>query len=296
MLLRTIGARRVGGFDERTALTMRSGQLAACAEAVRRLVRCLWRVPAVLSALAVVALVVPVLPARGGLRHGAVRSFCRVLAGILGLRVTSTGAPVSGPCLISANHVSWLDICLIAGTRHCNFVAKSEVRGWPLFGGLAARLDTCFIHRGNKFACYRSLPVLQAHLRDGPVVIFPEGTTTLGASVGPWHPMLFEAAIREAVPMQPVSLVYRSRDGGASRAAAYIDDDSLVGSLLRIMCEPRIDVFVDWHAPVHAGHRSVASRTCRAASAAGIRRRLRPADGVMTQANSPTVHRSVTAA
>lgn len=223
------------------------------------MLRCAWRLPLIILALLTVALAMPLLTPWPRARRRAVECFCTSLCAILGLRIDVRGRPGAGPRLILANHVSWLDVCLLF-RGDCpgfapSFVAKSEVRGWPLIGGLAGLLRTCFIERGNAFACYRSLPDVQARIRSGPLVIFPEGTTTLGDDVAPFRAMLLEAAVREGVTVQPVLIAYRDQGGTASRAAAFIDDDSLVGSIGRLMREQSTRVTVHWLPELPAGDR-----------------------------------------
>lgn len=217
---------------------------------LREALRCLWRLPLVVLALLSVALMMPLLAPWPELRRRAVECFCAALCAILGLRIDVRGRPDPGARLILANHVSWLDVCvLFRGDTPGfapSFVAKSEVRRWPLIGALAGLLRTCFIERGNAFACYRSLPEVQARIRSGPLVIFPEGTTTLGDDVAPFRTMLLEAAVREGIPVQPVLIAYRDRRGTASRAAAFIGDDSLLGSIGRLMRERSTRVTVHW--------------------------------------------------
>ncbi|MEE4382996.1 MAG: lysophospholipid acyltransferase family protein [Pseudomonadales bacterium] len=221
--------------------------------------RVLWRVPAALAAMLALAVGVPLLTRAPGLQRRLVHRVCRILCAVLGLRIERRGAPSPGPALLAANHVSWLDTIVLVALADADgwpaFVAKAEVAGWPVIGPVGRRLGMCFIDRRNRFACYRSLPGIQAQLRRGPVAIFPEGTTTIGDAVAPLYPMLFETAVREGVPVQPVTLAYRTADGCPSRAAAFIGDDTLLESLGRVLLQREIRTVVHWGAPFHAEDR-----------------------------------------
>lgn len=259
---------------------------------LRRLLRRAWRLPTIVVAVVVMATGVTLAPT-ARIRHRTIHVFSRVVLSTLGLRLHVTGRPSGERRLVASNHVSWLDVCVLITQERLGFVAKSEVRDWPLIGGLTARLDTAFIDRGNAFACYRTLPDLQRRLRTAGMVIFPEGTTTLGDGVSHYHGMLFETAVRERLPVQPVTVRYLGVDGGPSRNAAFIGDDSLLGSLLRITGEPRVDVHLEWHPPVRSGDRRMLARRCRHHALAAITASAGPA--LPSPASSPFGHAPVTA-
>lgn len=155
---------------------------------------------------------------------------------VLHLRVIVRGESQQSPLLLAGNHISWLDIAVLVSTRPVIFVSKAEVGRWPLIGWLSRAGDTQFIERGANGT--RDLNErLTALLRDGrAVVIFPEGTTTRGGSVRRFAPRLFAGAIDSATPVQPFALRYREA------CAPYVDDDSMLGSLWRLLAEPELIV------------------------------------------------------
>ena len=161
------------------------------------------------------------------------RLSAHVLA-VIGIRLEIHGAvPANGPVLVVANHVSWLDVQVLNAVRALRFVAKSETRGWPICGGIAAGFDTFFLERGNVRDAARVKARVASALRAGQsVAVFPEGTTTDGRSLGRFYAALFEAAIEAGVPVQPAALRYPRADGAANPAAAFIDDMTFLESLM----------------------------------------------------------------
>lgn len=157
---------------------------------------------------------------------------------VLAIRCELQGRFASGPVLVVANHVSWLDvIVLLALAPQLRFVAKSDVQRWPLVGPLAAGAGTLFIERGSARAAHAMVATLAARLQAGDgIAVFPEGTTSTGETVGLLAPALFEAACRAGCAVQPVAL--RHDDGADGRSAAYVDDDGFVASLWRL-CRAR---------------------------------------------------------
>jgi 1-acyl-sn-glycerol-3-phosphate acyltransferase len=138
--------------------------------------------------------------------------------------------------LIVANHISWLDIFVINAVHPCRFVAKAEIRAWPVVGWLVAQAGTVFIARGNR----RDLRHIFKGLVDAlagrrRVAFFPEGTTASQGTLLPFHANLFEAAIDAAVPVQPVALSYVDAAGAWHPAVDYTGDTTFVDSVLRIM-------------------------------------------------------------
>jgi len=177
----------------------------------------------------------------------------RLLA-ILGLQLQMHGEPhVGDGKMIVANHISWLDIPVIAAGGHTRFVSKSEVRDWPIAGWLANAAGTFYIRRGKGGAA----PLIEQlipffHSRIGTVTVFPEGTTTNGRQVLPFHPRLFTAAIDGQALLQPVAIQYGLGADG-KRIAPYIDDDVLVEHIIRLLKNPgQMTVHLHWLPPIDA--------------------------------------------
>lgn len=175
--------------------------------------------------------------------------WCQTLLDILRVRVRVEGRPLGSRHLTAANHVSWLDIPVIAALESTRFVAKSEVRSWPLAGWLAAAGGTFFIRR-SRGGSGPVLDQLVPHLSHaGSVVLFPEGTTTDGSEVLPFHSRLFEAALAARCPVQPVTLRYELSSSGES-VAPFIGEDALIPHLWRLLQEPGLEVCVRYGPPI----------------------------------------------
>lgn len=146
-----------------------------------------------------------------------------------------------GAMLVS-NHISWLDIYVIHCWEPTRFVAKSEIRGWPVIGWLCDKTGTIFIERANKRDAHRVLHQIAGEMKKGDLVgVFPEGTTTDGSKVLPFHANLMQAAISGEIPVQPVGLSYvDAATGEPALAPAYIDDITLLECLDSILRAPRI--------------------------------------------------------
>lgn len=160
---------------------------------------------------------------------------------VLNIKVTINGVPTNKPSLWICNHISWLDVLLLAGNNTVDFIAKSEVGDWPIIGKVVKKAGTLLIDRDNKFQAYRSLPQLQDRIQSGtPVLVFPEGTTTTGDTTLPFKPMFYQAAIREKLTVQPISLRYFDHKGQISEAVPFIGEDDFSISLKRILEQPSI--------------------------------------------------------
>lgn len=150
-----------------------------------------------------------------------------------------------------ANHLSWLDILAIHAARHVRFVSKAGVRHWPLIGTLATGASTLYIERERRRDALRVVHHMTEALGRGDLIaVFPEGTTTDGRTLLPFHANLLQAAISAGAPAQPAALRFAdAASGETSLAARYIDDDSLVASLWRTLCAPPLVAIVRFGAP-----------------------------------------------
>jgi len=159
----------------------------------------------------------------------------RQLLGILGVRLGERrGASIPAGLLV-CNHISWLDIFVINALAPAAFVAKEDVKGWPLIGWLVAHTETLFLERGSRAAAQRTREAISNRLRAGDrVALFPEGTTTYGDRLLPFHAALFQSAIDAGVPVVPLVLRYRDRRGHPSRAPAYVGETTMWQSLWAI--------------------------------------------------------------
>ncbi len=139
-------------------------------------------------------------------------------------------------CLIVANHVSWLDIFVVNAIHPSRFIAKSEVREWPIIGWLCKRSGTIFIDRALRQKTSATNLRISLLLEQGTCVgLFPEGTTTDGKQVGHFHSSLIQPAIDANAKIYPIALRYQDDDGKANTAAPFIGDTTLVQSIWRII-------------------------------------------------------------
>ncbi len=169
------------------------------------------------------------------------RRLCAILLRCFNVEIQYIGTANTDAKMLVANHISWLDALLFMPAPKLRFIAKSQVKNWPIIGLLAQLLGTVFIRRENKFQVYRSLPNAQRHIRQGDnLVIFPEGTTTVGLDVLTFRPMMFEVAKREACLVQPVAIRYWDHNQAISQTTPFIDDDGIFMSILKLLVERKI--------------------------------------------------------
>ncbi|MBN3763243.1 lysophospholipid acyltransferase family protein [Burkholderia sp. Ac-20365] len=148
------------------------------------------------------------------------------------LVVHNDDARLDEGALVVANHISWIDIYVINAWRPTPFVSKAEIRKWPVVGWLAEQLGTVFIQREKRSDAKRIMHELANRLNAGELMcVFPEGTTTDGVQLLPFHANMFQAAVSASRPVQPVCMMYEDAQGRQSTAPAYIGEMSLGQSL-----------------------------------------------------------------
>lgn len=205
------------------------------------------------------------------MRQRLSQRFMGWFAAALPFRLEVSGKLPEQPMLWVANHVSWTDIPMLGQLAPLSFLAKAEVRQWPLAGWLAQCAGTLFIRRGAGDGLLLARRIA-GRLGDGcPLLVFPEGTSSDGRQVLPFHGRLLAGAIEMGVPLQPVALRYL-RDGLMDPLAPFIGDDELPAHLLRLFAADRAVLQIRLLEPIASVgcQRSALARQARTAIEAAL--------------------------
>lgn len=234
----------------------------------RRIARALRTVLHAIEGLATTTLVFPLItPAR---RRALVQRWSARLLRVLHVhcRVQGPLGPDGGNLLIVANHVSWLDVFVLNAVSPVRFVAKAELARWPLAGRLARDAGTLFIERAHRRDTHRVNQIVTEALARGDVVaLFPEGTTSDGATVMPFKSSLLQSIVDAGGQVQPLALRYRTPDGARSSAPAYVGEDTFMASFWRVCAMPalQVDIVPLARVPAAGRHRRAVANDAEAA-------------------------------
>jgi 1-acyl-sn-glycerol-3-phosphate acyltransferase len=216
----------------------------------------------VVHGLSIVALRFRVLDAEQRMQR--VQWWSLKLLRLLGIALKTEGTPRSGAKLLVANHISWLDIVVINAVEPARFVSKSEVRHWPVIGRLVDAAGTLYIERERRRDAMRVVHQMAEALKAGQTLaVFPEGTTTDGHGLLPFHANLLQAAVATQTPVQPVALRFSDAARRVSPAVAYIGDTTLLQSLLMVVTADQLTAHMHLLAAEpteHTDRRSVSQR------------------------------------
>lgn len=219
--------------------------------------RAVWRLLRLVGHIAqglwVVALRFPTLSPDQ--QHARVQVWSQQLLALAGVHLRVVGQPpLTGPVMLVANHISWLDIPVLHAARYCRFISKSDVQGWPIVGTLASAAGTLYIRRESRRDALRMVLSMRDALRAGEVLaVFPEGTTGDGRRLLPFHANLLQAALEADAPVQPVGLRFvDSSSGATSFAPSFVGDETLIGSVWRTLSAPAIMAVVHFGTPEYA--------------------------------------------
>lgn len=216
------------------------------------------------------------------------RGLCR----LFGLEVQIQGAPSTvRPTLFVANHCSYFDVPVLASLQRASFVAKQEIREWPLLGLLARLQRSVFISR-RRAGIRAARDEIARRLDNGAnLILFPEGTTSDGNRVLSFYSALFSLdrdLLRGRLTVQPVTIAYTRQNGmpighlGRARYA-WFGDMALARHFWRALQGGRVTVVVHFHPPVEAADfasRKALSEHCFGAIAAGLEDALRGTQAV----------------
>jgi 1-acyl-sn-glycerol-3-phosphate acyltransferase len=177
---------------------------------------------------------------RRATRAAWLHRWCRFACRVLGIRLTIRG-PVPDSGLLVCNHLSYLDIIVLSSIRPCIFVAKKDVAAWPLFGWLAPAAGTIFVDRQRKFGARAVVDLMRQAIADGAlVVLFPEGTSSDGASVLPFKSALLKPALQLGCPITAAAINYSLLHGSVADEVCYWRDMTLVPHLLNLFSKASI--------------------------------------------------------
>ena len=228
------------------------------------------------------------LPHRSAVGSAVIRWWLRAATRLFGVRIQLHGKPAAAPVLFVANHISWLDIPVLGGLVEASFLAKAEVRRWPVIGFLAARTGTLFIERGRPGASDQAIRTLRETLCAGrSVVLFPEARTSDGTCVRRFHGRLLQAAIDCGVAVQPVAIRYL-HEGRPDPLVPFIEGVSFLQSVLRVARRPHVDARLTFFEPIdpRGRTRDALAREAQARVATALQCRVRGTSGWASAAKS----------
>lgn len=214
------------------------------------MLRLLWRIPMLLLLLLMSFLAMLLVNPLGSrvrcgqhrLSQHAVRAWARLFAFTFALRIQRiqhAGANWPGiHALLVGNHQSWQDIIVLLSIEPMRFVAKREIRDWPVFGAMVAAAGTVFIRRGDMQSTDQVRDSMHDALQaSSNVAIFPEGGVPTSPGVARFHARLFAPAIDAMLPIQPLCLRYLI-NGRASQRSRFRQRESFTASLVRLLAAP----------------------------------------------------------
>lgn len=191
-------------------------------------------------------------------RARLIQWWCKNLLAAFNLQVSSHGyipaknIPLTTTMFV-ANHISWSDIHAINSIITLRFIAKSEIRNWPVFGYLVSRANTLFIDRSKKRDAKRTIDVAVQSLQAGDnLCLFPEGTTSDGTVLYPFKSSLIQAAIAANASIWPVAIRYPHPAGGVNIDVAYAGETTLIQSMQKILAQKQPVVELHFLKPIAA--------------------------------------------
>jgi len=177
-------------------------------------------------------------------RRALMQGWCVKLLAILNIQTQVEGDPPlrgENAAMVAANHVSFVDIMLISSVCPTRFVAKSEIRAWPLAGWIADRAGTLFIRRDQMRDMARIDARVREVMAEGDCVgLFPEGVTTEGDELKKFHTSLFEPAVANNAHVHPTAIRYEHPDGTLCREMSFIGDRTFGESIALILRQPKV--------------------------------------------------------
>ena len=165
-------------------------------------------------------------------RTTSIRIWSRVLLLIIGVKLSVDHHPVTQPMrgILVGNHSSWMDIFVANSVQAARFLAKSDIKKWPVLGTLVTSAGTLYVERSNRSSIAATNQQISEAAQKGQLIgLYPEGTTTDGTHLLPFKSNLFQPAIDNKMVLYPIGISYK-KNGRYSASAAYAGDTSLLRS------------------------------------------------------------------
>ncbi len=155
-----------------------------------------------------------------GARRLLLRLWAYCFAWAAGMRVNVIGPAPKPPFYLVMNHLSYLDMLILARQTGCIFVSRGDVADWPLFGAIAKSLYILFINRTDKRDTARVNALIEQCIQEGDgIAVFPESRVTCGIDVDPFKSALLQPPIAMGMPVHYASLYYRTPEGAPTEGA-----------------------------------------------------------------------------
>jgi len=159
----------------------------------------------------------------------------KVIMACVGIRYRIEGTPPTHGLVVS-NHLSYLDVLILSAAMPCFFVAKIEIGGWPIFGWAARVSGTIFLDRTSKESSMSVADLMIERLKDPiPILLFPEGTSTDGSQLLPFHPRLIDPATSTGTQITTAAVRYVIEDGTPEKELCWYGDESFLTHLLKVL-------------------------------------------------------------
>jgi 1-acyl-sn-glycerol-3-phosphate acyltransferase len=221
-----------------------------------------------ITGLTIAAFVLPFVQKKTKL--SLIKWWCGGLLRAFNIKVVTFGnlpAPNVQGVMFVANHISWSDIHALNSLVPLRFIAKSDIKNWPIFGYLVQKADTLFIDRNKRQEAGRIVEITAQSLKSGDnLCFFPEGTTTDGAGAGgtgtqgarvlPFKGSVLQAAIDANTQVWPVAIKYVNADGSINTAMSYAGETTLIASMQQVLMQKNPVVELHFLTPIQAGEQN----------------------------------------
>ena len=224
--------------------------------------------------LALAAVVLPLISKSSNLK--LIQWWCGGLLRAFNIKVVHHGQPPSADTkrvMFVANHISWSDIHALNSVIPLRFIAKSDIKSWPVFGYLVRKSNTIFVERGKRQEAGRIVVLTKDSLSEGDnVCFFPEGTTTDGTGLGghgingenkienksalqgspvlAFKSSVLQAAIDAKATIWPVAIRYAHADGSINTQMAYAGETTLIESMQNVLRQKNPTVNLHFLTPI----------------------------------------------
>ena len=179
------------------------------------------------------------------LQKWVLQTWGKTILRVCGIRVSVQGNIRESEFILMPNHRSYIDIFIVAACVPSTFVAKAELKNWPMMKTAARITNMIFVSRSELKSLVGTMNKMKQSLNMGiPVTVFPEGTSFRGPLTKPFKNGSFKIAADGNIPIIPAAIHFEDEND------AWVDDDTFVGHFFRQMSKPVTRVHLQLGVPV----------------------------------------------
>ncbi len=174
------------------------------------------------------------------------QNWTKTLLRVMGVEIELESELPQEHGLLMCNHRSYIDIVMVPPFVPATFVAKQEVRKWPIVGFGCTSIKVIFVDRSSPESRRKTREDIRDNAINGlSILVYPEGTTSASPHLNLLKPGMFFIAAEAGIPILPVALEYERIED------AWVGDDTFMPHFLKTFGQKKTKAKIRFGPPMY---------------------------------------------